>query len=608
MRLLHTHELRLQEFPETKLPRYAILSHTWGDQEVSYSQLNDLIKAQVPPQNAEGQTTRTTSGFAKIDSCRAKASDEGFEWVWIDCCCIDKSSSAELSEAINSMYSWYRQAGICYAYLFDVPASAPTSSDDLAPAEETQRCFRSSRWFTRGWTLQELLAPSEVIFLDSSWKEFGIKTRHEATTMNFYDLTKLVSDITGVPCNILRSGDINGASIAQRMSWASRRETTREEDLSYCLLGIFDVNMPLLYGEGSKAFIRLQEELMKVSNDPSIFAWYNGVTHKLSVASVQDWPAPDDVRDGFRKDMLHSFFAASPYAFAHSARIVRTKDSYDGHFENTNRGIRLDLPLCHVEGRIIALLGCQFENDYHSQIGIFVNDRAGKAYLTIVDATRRAIHGRKPLDRQRPVMPQVAEVGRSSVESLAMVAFVRGLDTIPATPATLFCKSGAPRLQGSKVPRGTRRPLMLDPEVAYGYQITSYRPEAAWDTQQHLMYESCSYGAAVFTASESDGLPFTVLIHRIHDADLIYYRVLEGAHGPLDLSNDPVSQMQMQEQGVMQMQERGGSPTQWSITKLTFGKAAFSRLRHAKRMGQKLHILAVVVGGHGSGKRLAQLR
>ena len=163
-----------------------------------------------------------------------------------DLCCIDKTSSAELSEAINSMYRWYQESGVCYAYLADVPPNA----------------FSKSRWFTRGWTLQELIAPSTVIFLDQKWQEIGTKS----------SLQRVISEITGIPTDILLGGDLEDASIAQRMSWASKRETTRVEDAAYCLMGIFSIHMPMLYGEGERAFIRLQEEIMRVSDDHSLFA------------------------------------------------------------------------------------------------------------------------------------------------------------------------------------------------------------------------------------------------------------------------------------------------------------------------------------------------
>ncbi len=245
MRLLNVNNLEFEECVGDGLPAvasYAILSHTWGQEEVSFAD------------HVSGQSS-SKSGYQKIRSCCKLASSEGFRHVWIDTCCIDKSSSAELSEAINSMFQWYRDAAICYAYLSDVD-----SSEDPAHALSS---FSRSRWFTRGWTLQELLAPAEVIFLGSDWTEIGTKGSLCAT----------VSRITGIDEKVLSGGDWSRYSVAQKMSWAAGRQTTRPEDEAYCLMGLFDVNMPLLYGEGRKAFSRLQQEILRISDDQSIFAW-----------------------------------------------------------------------------------------------------------------------------------------------------------------------------------------------------------------------------------------------------------------------------------------------------------------------------------------------
>ena len=182
------------------------------------------------------------AGYEKIRHASMQAISDGYQYVWIDTCCIDKSSSAELSEAINSMFTWYQQASVCYAYVDDVQLHD----------------FDKSRWFTRGWTLQELLAPSNVIFFVAGWTRLGTK----------FSLAAQITKITGIDSEILHDQRLlRKRSVAQLMSWASRKETTRPEDTAYCLLGIFGVNMPLLYGEGENAFIRLQEELVKFADD-----------------------------------------------------------------------------------------------------------------------------------------------------------------------------------------------------------------------------------------------------------------------------------------------------------------------------------------------------
>jgi hypothetical protein len=177
------------------------------------------------------------TGYDKVEHFCDIAAADGFEYLWLDTCCIDKTSSSELSEAINSMYKWYQNAEVCYVYLSDV-----ASYED---PRELESNFVRSRWFTRGWTLQDLIAPSTVIFFADDWQEIGTKP----------SLQEVISAITGINANILLGDDLESASVTQRMSWASKRKTARSEDLAYCLLGIFGVNMPMLYGEGERALL-----------------------------------------------------------------------------------------------------------------------------------------------------------------------------------------------------------------------------------------------------------------------------------------------------------------------------------------------------------------
>ena len=252
MWLLNTSTLQLHSFMnDSKRPYYAILSHTWGPEEISFQDIqgsHDQIKTKV--------------GYVKVQRCCTQAASDGFEYVWIDTCCIDKTNSAELSEAINSMFRWYREAVECYAYLVDVRSIESTYDTDNG---QLFYLFEDSRWFTRGWTLQELLAPSTVLFFNSDWQELGTRA----------SLHSEISRCTGIPSSVLLPNNkgIGSFSVAQRMSWAAKRQTARLEDIAYCLLGIFDVSMPLVYGEGLKAFSRLQLEIMKTSADHSIFAW-----------------------------------------------------------------------------------------------------------------------------------------------------------------------------------------------------------------------------------------------------------------------------------------------------------------------------------------------
>ncbi|OTA96579.1 hypothetical protein M434DRAFT_45068, partial [Hypoxylon sp. CO27-5] len=250
MRLINCSTLQMKEFFEDELPTYAILSHTWGEEEVSYQDFhNESLR--------EGK-----HGFKKIKEFCVKAAESRCEWGWVDTCCIDKTSSSELSEAINSMFRWYEMSMYCFAYLSDVESSSVL--EDESPD------FRTSQWFRRGWTLQELLAPRRVVFYNKLWSQIGTRD----------SLCEIICDITNIPIECLEEGVfrdvqyiLRSIPFAQRISWASNRKTSRKEDGAYCLLGLLNVNMPLLYGEGDRAFVRLQEEFIRITYDHTALAW-----------------------------------------------------------------------------------------------------------------------------------------------------------------------------------------------------------------------------------------------------------------------------------------------------------------------------------------------
>lgn len=296
MRLLNTSNLQFSEFFDSEIPKYAILSHRWGETEISY---HDMRKGRAQ----EGP------GLAKIKDCCSLALERGWYWVWIDTCCIDKKSSAELSEAINSMFAWYTGAVECYAYLSDVVWKEEDTKG-------SRKSFETSKWFTRGWTLQELLAPKKLLFYDQRWKRIGDKSG---------DLVASISFATGIAVKYMHPSLLMHASVATKMSWASQRETSRKEDVAYSLLGLFGVNMPLLYGEGTKAFHRLQLEIIKISNDESIFAWESRAF----------------------EDVGH-IIASSPSCFEESGDIMNINDLiYDGlrpPYTMTNRGLEFHVP------------------------------------------------------------------------------------------------------------------------------------------------------------------------------------------------------------------------------------------------------------------------
>jgi WD40 repeat protein len=231
-------EFSLTTFFGDNIPQeYAILSHTWEAEEVTFEVLQD------------GTGTRK-AGYNKIRFCGEQARRDGLQYFWVDTCCIDKSSSAELAEAINSMFRWYQNAVKCYVYLSDV-STRKRKASDLFSEYSRESAFRASKWFTRGWTLQELLAPTSVEFFSKDWELLGDKA----------SLERHICEITKIPSKALRGSLLANFSKTERMSWAKTRQTTREEDMAYSLLGIFDVHMPLIYGEGMEnIFRRLNRE------------------------------------------------------------------------------------------------------------------------------------------------------------------------------------------------------------------------------------------------------------------------------------------------------------------------------------------------------------
>jgi hypothetical protein len=379
MRLLHAESIRLRSFEENATPPYAILSHTWGDGEVSF-------------QDIHRPNAASKAGYKKIKYACRHALREGLDYVWVDTCCIDKTSSVELSEAINSMFRWYQNAVYCYAYLADVP------DEDRTEVGSADSAFARSRWFTRGWTLQELLAPSELKFFSSGGRNIGSKNR----------LRTHISRITGISEAFLNGTDsLSQASVARRMSWASRRTTTRTEDLAYCLLGIFGISMPMLYGEGDKAFVRLQEEIMKSSDDQSLFAW--GCSLGLS-------PVLDTFEDC-------GPFARHPAAFEGSGDFVPDELGLSSMaYTTTNKGLQIHLHVTNLSrfpGRT-AVLACRPEQEYLWLVGFRISFhgkdsfiRQGRCFLVrrdeALETPSRSLYFLTNYIKPRPLPETVAE-------------------------------------------------------------------------------------------------------------------------------------------------------------------------------------------------------
>lgn len=294
MRLINAKTYDLEDFSLKAIPEYAILSHTWGDDEVTYHDMSSPDRS-------------VRQGWYKVaQTCRI-AQDHQLDYVWVDTCCIDKSSSAELTEAINSMFQWYRKAYKCIVMLSDL---VPSIED------EVKRALPACRWWSRGWTLQELIAPRRLNFYIASGTHVGSRE----------SLSEAINKCTNIPSRVLGSRSaLMTMSVAARMSWAAARETTRVEDMAYCLLGILGVNMPLIYGEGDRAFRRLQEEVVRRESDLTIFAC----------------------------EPKHGLFADSARAFRNQENFERYPNSFLD-FSVTNRGLRLSgqtpLRLCRING------------------------------------------------------------------------------------------------------------------------------------------------------------------------------------------------------------------------------------------------------------------
>ena len=236
--------LTIPSFEDGAIPPYAILSHTWGAdaEEVTFADL------------AEGGGGKHKPGYKKIRFCGAQAQQDGLQYFWVDTCCIDKSDQAELSLSIRSMFRWYQNATKCYVYLSDVSAKK-RKLDDMLTQSTWEPTFRSSRWFTRGWTLQELLAPSTVEFFSQEWKKLG----------NKISLKSVIRKITGIPHEALDGAPLSHFSVDERLRWKGDRKTKREEDAWYSLAGIFDVEIAPAYSEGAaSAFKRLKDEIDKL--------------------------------------------------------------------------------------------------------------------------------------------------------------------------------------------------------------------------------------------------------------------------------------------------------------------------------------------------------
>ncbi|KAG4441136.1 hypothetical protein IFR05_003357 [Cadophora sp. M221] len=422
MWLINTISYELEMFTGSKnIPPYAILSHTWGNDKDEVT-----FKEMVP--GVESSPTAAKEGFMKIKmACTLARIEYNLDYAWVDTCCIDKSSSAELSEAINSMFKWYQQADVCFAYLADLTPGC--------------RDIWSCRWFSRGWTLQELIAPERMAFFDASWTCFGDKQ----------SLTKDLAKVSGISEDVLRGRrSLSDVPIAVRMSWASIRHTTREEDQAYCLLGLFDVNMPMLYGEGTRAFFRLQQEIIKESADMSIFAWLTS-NIKASPYSGLLAESPADFEE-----------VGSLVIFENSGYIVND-------FSTTNRGIKLRAPMVYSSDN-----GYHFLPIFHrfpsDSLQLDTSDNLGLLYSTgillrqvgpdlFVRAFPRSLH---------PLVP--VNVGIDSIRSVQVVKTL-SMKEAASINSRVVC---------------IREPVDLISSSIF--QVSEVEPAGCWDLSEQKLY------------------------------------------------------------------------------------------------------------------------
>jgi len=415
MRLINTTTRSFEEFIGQNIPKYAILSHTWEEEEVSFA---DVVS---------NPRFRKKKGWAKIAKTCEIAALEGHRYAWVDTCCIDKSSSAELTEAINSMYTWYRNAEVCYVFLSDLTASASAPRDtttdrardktkgkskEIAKNKTLDKSLGRCRWFSRGWTLQELIAPFHVVLYNQDWTCIGTKN----------DLSHLLHKITRISIAVLtHQVPLSEISVAQKMSWAAFRETTRIEDTAYCLLGIFDVNMPLLYGEGKKAFRRLQEEIIKSTLDLSILAWKLPSQTALPLG-LKDVPLSED-------DMVCGLLADSPEWFAECVTIRTARRGEIREFSLTHTGIKIQSLLRYEElvvdkkntyGYVLDLR-CMTTGEPATYVGIRLKKCGFDQFLRV-----------NPWKYSVPKRGWFSEAYRTSASLVSSVAPVRYLLTEPS--------------------------------------------------------------------------------------------------------------------------------------------------------------------------------
>lgn len=457
MWLIDTSTLTLTFHANTPSKSYIILSHTWGDGEVTFQ---DLHQHRHHDGGHRQLAKFKKTGFAKIQAVCSLAQARGFAYAWVDTCCIDKTSSAELTENINAMYRYYASSAFCFAYLCDLPPLTEdqkreevnwwsdydryTNGYDHFAAPSTAETLRDCRWFSRGWTLQELIAPRYVEFYDADWDFRGSRDNWKGT----------LAEITGVNLSVLsHERSLDTVPVATRLSWAARRETSRQEDAAYCLLGLFGVYMPLIYGEGDNAFLRLQEEICRMTNDLSLFAW------KASP------PAGAEQRQ--QQQMFRGIFARSASEFAHCNRLHAAQSKgFTGEFSITNKGLRFEQRLTPSFAPVYV---------YEMDVQSFLDDAYLGIYLAKVD---------EKFVRFRPgeLVEKTRRAKLPGNETAFYVKKVLGRDESEAMQ--------------DKLETSTEIMLIHDPEQL---DIIGVGPKGAWHAQQRTFFTQIKDTGSRFT-------------------------------------------------------------------------------------------------------------
>lgn len=459
MRLINAPTLTLVEFFEPNIPRYAILSHTWEDGEVSFQEMG-------VPSSRQGKR-----GFIKVKKACETTLSLGLEYIWVDTCCIDKTSSAELTESINSMFEWYRKSRICIVFLADY------GTDHNAP-------LGPCKWFSRGWTLQELIAPEHINFYNSTWGLIGTKE----------SMAGRLSLVTDIRMNAITGRiPLHHFSVAQRMSWAAGRKTTRVEDRAYSLLGLFDISMPMLYGEGAKAFRRLQEEIIKRTNDLTVLGW-----------------RPDeltDVEEHNDHDGVLPALAADPDAFRFSSHLQRSRFS-EMPTSHTNMGLQL------VQRRLFLLSRSQ--DSLLGPLATGVEDSTEDGYLYLLEVGRHRDDGEDlyvciPIRQvgfgtyfrhRRPSVIMFAEAERVHLGLTSPHKFLLATTLSPSIPSSIsqLYRSGNPL--DDTIYIGTP-PLLGADHHSFDLVHQSPTPEAAYDHATGLVFLPQGIGLEVFACGFS---------------------------------------------------------------------------------------------------------